>query len=154
MPKDRHKAVPASYLMLLKDGKVLLARRQNTEYMNGKYALPAGHVEAGETFTQCIIRESKEEIGVDLASENLKMAHMTYRISEPEWNDLRYRIDVFFVCEKWGGEIKNMEPDKCDDIAWFDLDKLPENIVPYVRQAIENIRDKKFYSEFGWDVKY
>lgn len=154
MPKERHKAVPASYVALIKDGKILLARRFNTEYMNGKYALPAGHVEAGETFTQCAIRETKEEIGVDIDPADLKMVHMLHRISEPEWKDLRHRIDAFFVCEKWSGEIKNMEPEKCDDVAWFDINNLPENMVPYVKQAIENIGQKKLYSEFGWDVKY
>jgi hypothetical protein len=43
-----------------------------------------------------------------------------------------------------------MEPHKCDDLRWFELNKLPENIIPYVKQAIDNIRNKKFYSEYGW----
>lgn len=41
-----------------------------------------------------------------------------------------------------------MELDKCDDIGWFDLDNLPENMVEYTRQAIEMMRKGETYSEF------
>ena len=60
------------------------------------------------------------------------------------------RIDVFFTAEKWTGEAKNMEPNKCDDMSWFDLNNLPDNIIPYEKYALECINKKIFYSEFGW----
>ena len=63
MAKERHKEVPASYLIIIKDGKILLQRRFNTGYMDSKYSLPAGHADKGEDFPQCIVREAKEEIG-------------------------------------------------------------------------------------------
>jgi len=59
-------------------------------------------------------------------------------------------IYVFFNTEKWAGEIKNMEPEKCDDLSWFDLNNLPENVIPYIRQALDCINKKIFYSELGW----
>ncbi|WP_265578939.1 hypothetical protein [Nostoc sp. LEGE 06077] len=43
-----------------------------------------------------------------------------------------------------------MEPQKCDDLGWFEVEALPKNIVQYVRQAIENIKKGIFYSEYGW----
>jgi mutator protein MutT len=148
MAKERHKEVPAGYALLIKDNKILLQRRYNTGYMDGKYSLPAGHVDEGETFRQCAVRETKEEIGVDLDIEDLKFVHIMHRLSGPEWKDLRYRIDVFFITEKWQGEPKIMEPDKSDDLSWFDLDNLPENIIPYIKYAIDCIKNKVFYSEF------
>jgi len=150
MVKDRHREVPASYLILIKDGKILLMRRCNTGYMDGKYGLPAGHVEEGESYTQCCVREAKEEIGIVVAPESLKFAHIMHRFSGKEWEQLGYRIDAFFTSENWQDEIRNMEPNKCDDLSWFDLNSLPDNIIPYIRQALEYIKDKKFYSEFGW----
>jgi ADP-ribose pyrophosphatase YjhB (NUDIX family) len=150
MIKDRHKEVPASYLLLLKDNKILLQKRFNTGYMDGFYSVPADHVDKGETFTQCIIREAKEEIGIDLSLPDLKVAHLMHRFSGGEWGELGYRIDVFIVAEKWQGNIEIKEPDKCDDLQWFELSNLPENIIPYIKVALENVKNKIFYSEFGW----
>lgn len=151
MGQEKHKEVPAGYVLLLKDNKILLQRRFNTGYMDGKYSLPAGHVDQGETFSQCAAREAKEEIGVDLKPEDLEFAHIMHRLSDPEWKDLRYRMDVFFVAKKWEGQPKIMEPDKSDDLSWFDLDNLPENIIPYIKHVIKCVKDKIFYSEFGWE---
>jgi 8-oxo-dGTP diphosphatase len=150
MAKERHREVPASYLILIKDGKILLQRRFNTGYMDGNYSLPAGHVDKGENFTQCIIREAKEEIGIDLKPEYLKATHFMHRLSSPEWGDEAYRIDAFFKAEKWEGNPEIKEPNKCDDLKWFNLNSLPENIIPYIKQALNCVSNKIFYSEFGW----
>lgn len=144
----RHKIVPASYLILFKNNEILLQRRFNTGYEDGKYSVAAGHVEKGETFTQCLIREVKEEIGILLNPEDLKVVHVVHRNSGTEENN--ERTDVFFTAENWEGNIENKEPHKCDDLSWFDLNNLPENIIPYIRQAIDCIKNKTFYSEHGW----
>jgi 8-oxo-dGTP diphosphatase len=51
-----NETIPASYLILFRDGKILLLKRANTGYEDGNYSVIAGHVEPGENFTQCIIR--------------------------------------------------------------------------------------------------
>ena len=141
MGKERHQNIPASYLVLIKDNKVLLQRRFNTGYQDGKYSMVAGHVDKRETFTEAIIRETKEEAGIELKSENLKVAHVMHRDSGT--NENNERVDVFFVADKWDGEIENKEPHKCDDLSWFELDNLPDNAIPYIKQAIDCIKNKK-----------
>ena len=59
-------------------------------------------------------------------------------------------LTSFFTAKKWRGEPKNMEPDKCDDLRWFDVDNLPDNTIAYIKQAIKCFRDKISYSEYGW----
>jgi ADP-ribose pyrophosphatase YjhB (NUDIX family) len=145
---DRHKIVPASYLILKKENLILLMRRFNTGYQDGNYSLPAGHVEKGESFTQCIIREGLEEIGINLKLEDLQVVHIINCDSKTKYNN--ERISIFFVAKNWNGKIKNMEPEKCDDLSWFDLGNLPENIAPEVSQALDNIKGDVFYSEYGW----
>jgi len=146
MPKERYRNIAAAYLVLVKDSKVFLQRRCNTGYEDGNYGMPAGHVEEKESFTGCVIREIKEEIGIDLKSEDLKVVHVMHRYG----GEKNERVDVFFTAEKYGGEITNMELHKCDELSWHDLDNLPENIIPYIKKAIENVKNKVFYSEFGW----
>lgn len=143
--KDRHQVVPASYLILRDQDKVLLLRRFNTGYEDGKYSLPAGHVDANETFTEALVREVAEEVNLAIDPKDARVAHVMHRKSHDS-----ERVDTFFVIEKYEGEVKNMEPHKCDDLSWYSLNELPENIIPYVCQALECVRDGKFYSEFGW----
>lgn len=149
MAKERNKVVPASYLVLRKDGKILLLRRFNTGYEDGKYSVVAGHVDAGETFTSTMVREAKEEAGIDIDPKDLNVVHVMHRNSGLT-DGLNERIDIFLEARKWSGEIENREPHKCDDLSWFDMDSLPENIIPYVRHALESINRGVLYSEYGW----
>ncbi|MCW1888741.1 MAG: NUDIX domain-containing protein [Candidatus Moranbacteria bacterium] len=137
----------ASYIVCKKGDSVLLQRRFQTGFNDGKYSLPAGHVEAGENFTQALYREIKEEIGIIPDPAHTSVKHIMHRNSETE----RVYIDTYFVSEKWDGDIVNHEPEKCDDLSWYTLDALPENTIPYVKAALENIAQGKFYSEFGWE---
>jgi ADP-ribose pyrophosphatase YjhB (NUDIX family) len=134
----------AVHLFFLRDGKILLLRRFNTGYEDGKYSVVAGHVDAGETVTHAAIREAMEEAGVVLCPEDLQVVHVMNRKSNDE------RVDFFIVVKAWGGEVTNTEPDKCDDLAWFPLEDLPVNMIPYVRFGIENYQKGILYSEFGW----
>lgn len=142
MKKERFKLISSVYLVLIKDGKILLSRRYNTGYFDGNYSFPAGHLDGGETLKQGMVREAKEEIDLILNPTDLKLIYvMNRRIPDDE------RIDFFFAAEKWQWEPKIMEPDKCDDLSWFDITNLPENIVPYIRQAIDCILNNIIYSE-------
>jgi ADP-ribose pyrophosphatase YjhB (NUDIX family) len=144
MAKERYKLISSIYLAPIRSNKVLLARRCNTGYEDGNYGLVAGHLEAEESVTQGMIREAKEEAGIILKPENLKVVHTMHRRENDE------RIDVFFTASEWEGEPTITEPDKCDDLGWFSLKKLPSNTIPYIRQAVFAVRDSIPYSEWGW----
>jgi 8-oxo-dGTP diphosphatase len=60
------------------------------------------------------------------------------------------RIDFLLVASRWAGTIANMEPDKCDALAWFPVDHLPANVVPYVRRALDNYRCGRWFESCGW----
>ena len=91
-----------------------------------------------------MIRETKEETGIALEENRLRVIHVMHRKSNDE------RVDFFFETKKWLGEPKIMEPEKCDDLKWFPIIQLPENTIPYVRAAIENYKNNISFSEFGW----
>lgn len=143
----RHKNIPASYLVLEDEGKVLLLRRYNTGFKDGMYSLPAGHADAGENFTQALIREAREETGLVINESDALVAHVMHRKSDTDGSE---RVDVFFLVKKGEQEPFNMEPHKCDELSWHAFDSLPENVIPYIRLALENIKSGILYSEFGW----
>lgn len=145
--RKRNSNVPSSYLLPIRNGKVFLIRRYNTGYEDGKYSVVAGHLEVGESFTEAVIREAWEEAGIRIKPEQVAVAHVMHRNDGPD----NVRMDTFFVLKEWEGELGNNEPDRCDHVAWFPLDNLPENMVSFVRQALEHIRHDERYSEFGWD---
>lgn len=94
----RHALIPASYVVLKKDDKILLARRYNTAYGDGQYSLPSGHVEEGETFVKALIREIKEEINIDIDPKDAHITHIMHQDSHWGFDALRCRLDVFFSC--------------------------------------------------------
>ena len=141
---SRFKIIPAVHLLIFQDQRILLLRRLNTGYADGQYSVVAGHVDGQETFTAAMAREAKEEAGLKIAPEDLRLAHMMHRLSDEE------RLSLFFTTDKWHGIPTNMEPEKCDDLAWFEVDALPHNIVPYVKTAIGHFINGQVYSEFGW----
>lgn len=136
MSKERNKTVPAVYFVFKKENKILLGRRQNTTYYDGWYGLPAGHIDARELPIEAGIREAKEEVGLNIKAEDVKFTHALYRTAHDETGD---RSDYFFIVTKWEGEPKIIEPEKCDDLQWFRIDKLPENMIHHEKKVLENI---------------
>jgi hypothetical protein len=72
------------------------------------------------------------------------MAHVIHRMGTEE------RVSFFFTPRARHGEPSNREPHKCSELAWYPMDALPPNMVPYVRHAIEQVRERNAYSEYGW----
>lgn len=90
-------------------------------------------------------REAFEEIGIKIKKEDLKIVHVMQR-KAPD----RESIDYFFICKKYEGKIEIMEKNKCDDVRFFELKKLPENTIPYIRKGIESYLHDEPFSIFGW----
>jgi 8-oxo-dGTP diphosphatase len=138
----------AAFVVLRKEKKVALVLRENTKWMNGFYGMPSGKVEKNENFTSAAIREGFEEVGVTIEPQDLKYIHTMHRHGQDmDW------VDVYFEVDKWKGEVINAEPDVHREVAWFDLQHLPQNIVPPVRAALVAIERGETYSEYGWEEK-
>ena len=135
------KAKVAVHLFLTNDcGEILMLRRFNTGFKDGEYGLVAGHVEDGESLKGAMMREASEEAGIALSLDKLEVVGVIPSL----FDDYVY---FFLHADAWCGDIRNMEPEKCDDMRWFHPTKLPENTVSYIEQAIENYLDGKWFGE-------
>lgn len=116
----------AVHLFLVKDGEILLLRRFDTGYEDGNYSVVARHTDGDEDIKTAMMREAKEEAGIEIAINNIKFSSVMHRKSDDE------RSEFFFIADSWEGEVTNMEPQKCDDLSWFEIDNLPSNVIPYI----------------------
>ena len=149
MSKERFKAFSAVGLMLMRNNngkeEILLQKRKNTGYCDGCYDFSAtGHVEDGESMTSALIREAKEELNIDIKAEDIEFIALSHR------NEKEIYYNGYFKVLKWHGIPKINEPDKNEEIKWFDIDNLPKNLVPDRDRTISNYKNNIKYSEFGW----
>ena len=144
---EKHKVRIAVFVILEKGDEILLLRRANTGYADGQYQMPSGHIEVDEYPTEAAIREAKEEVGVDIETDDIKLVHTSYRIS-PDNHEYDY-IDFFFKTNKWSNEPINAEPETCDEIVWAPIKNLPSNTVPVIKEVIEYIYKGISFSEIG-----
>lgn len=142
---------PACYVLFKKDGKLLFVMREHTGFMDGYYCLPAGRVEAGETYQQGAAREAMEEVGLSVTTANLQHVFTQHRYGEGQLPPVR--TDVFFEATEWSGEPVNKEPERHSGIAWLPIDDLPENIMDYQRYALLKMATGETYGEFGWAIE-
>ena len=147
---ERFKSYSAVMLLLTRirnnHEEILFQKRKNTGYCDGFYDLSAsGHVEANEPMKHAICREAKEELGIDIDEEDLEFICIIHKNSNG-----KIYFNGYFKANKWIGEPIINEPQKNEELKWFDIDNLPINVVDDRILAIENYKNKVKYSEYGW----
>ena len=142
---EKRNSIPVTVQLILeKEDKILLMKRKNTGYEDGKYGLPGGHVEKNEEIKIAMIRETKEEIGIDIKKDDLKL----YKVVNIKINDeTQYIYFIFNTC-KWSGNIENCESDKCEEVKWINKDNIPENTIQFIKDLLKNNED--IYLPYGW----
>lgn len=126
-----------------------MLKRANTGFMDGMYSLPAGKMDEGEKINHALAREAKEEVGIDIshADEWLNNTSILHRYTKKG----TVAMDFFFRHSKFTGTPRNMEPKKCDEVAWFPLNAIPENTIPYIKRGIQNSLQGIVLDEHIWD---
>ena len=123
--------------------QILLHRRQNTGYQDGKWDIAgSGHVDEGETAQVAVIRECKEELGIDVKLSDVTFIHLSHRLSKD-----RTYYDIYFLINAYDGIPQIMEPNKCSELEWFSINNLPDDIIECRRQDIQNYLQRIHYSE-------
>jgi mutator protein MutT len=102
------------------EGKMLLAKRgRKAKNEKGKWEFPGGSVEFGDTMKETIIREMKEELGIEIEP----LEHLP-AIDHIIPSDGQHWVTSAFISRIVSGEPTIMEPEKCDKIGWFALTEM------------------------------
>jgi mutator protein MutT len=84
--------------VLVENGCLLLVEQQVTESLDRRWSLPGGALEMGETLEECVIRETREETGLEVAVERL--LYVCDRIA-----DGRQVVHITFAVRRLGGDL-------------------------------------------------
>jgi 8-oxo-dGTP diphosphatase len=138
---------PVDVLVLVeRAGKLLFMKRAGTIYGSGSWALPSGRLEPDEDVVAATIRELAEELGIDVAAEDVAFVGVIHAL--PKGYDAR--VGFGFLVSRWRGEPTNHEPDKCSDLQWRSPDDLPDPVLPYTREIIRLYLSGEHFSRPGW----
>lgn len=123
-----------------REDKFLLLERPKSK--GGGYSLVGGHVEARETPRDALIREVKEEIGIRLESQHLRLIKILYRHT-----DKKRKIHLVFEPSEWSGTPVNKEPKKCKGLTWATQEDLPLLLSPSTLQVLSDPAGFILYEE-------
>ena len=148
MPTQPFRVAVAVYGILRDQDRMLLIRRAGTGYRDGQLSLPAGHLEGGEDAVTGLVRELREELGIEADPRSCRLALLLH--SAPEDAEDREYLHLFFFVDDWRGEPSIAEPDKCNELRWTDGSALPSDLVDYVGEALTAIRRGEPLALRGW----
>jgi len=127
--------VEVSAALIFRDGRLLITQRHAKSHLGGLWEFPGGKREPGETFEQCLIREIREELGVEISVGELfeDISH-TY----PE-KSVRLK---FFICRLLSGE---PQPLDCAAVKWVEKSELATHAFPAAdAQLLEKLKSPQF----------
>jgi 8-oxo-dGTP diphosphatase len=112
----------AAVALIDPDGRVLVAQRPEGKQLAGLWEFPGGKVEAGERPEQALIRELKEELGIDVAESCL--APLTF--ASHAYEDFHLLMPLY-VCRRWKGDVSSREGQA---LKWLRPNKLRDMPMP------------------------
>jgi len=137
-----HIGVGVGAIIINSSHKIFLAKRgREVQNETGKWEFPGGAVEFGETLEHAIKREVMEEFGFEIGiDELLDVVDHLIPAENQHW------VSPTFLCRITNGTPTIREPHKCDEIAWFDLENIPEqNLTIASKKSLCSLRKKLNY---------
>lgn len=132
--------VSLNFIITNDNDDILLGRRIN-RYGHGTYALPGGKLKCNETFEDCTKRELKEEVGITVADEDIKIINIMTTITT------KHIVQIGVLIKKYSGTPTNMEPHKCDELGFFPKNNLPQPLFIGNKANIDLYLQGKMYDK-------
>lgn len=131
-PPTTHKQIGVAVINN-QQGQILIDRRRQSGEMGGLWEFPGGKIEPGETVEECIRREVKEELDIEIAvGDRLTTISHTYKT----FNVTLYVHD----CQYISGEPRPIE---CEEIHWVEPDQMNQYQFPQANSQIVNLLQQR-----------
>lgn len=145
---ERGETIELTVLCLIRrDGEILLQNRKSADWWG--YALPGGHVEPGESVVEAVIREMREETGLEILRPSL------CGVKQFPTDKGRYLV-LLFCCDEFTGEVRSSRE---GDMVWVRRDELDEYDTVADFQELLQVMENPALTEFQyiprddrWDV--
>jgi mutator protein MutT len=138
-PGDAHglnrKFIEASAALIFREGRLLIAQRHAKSHLGGLWEFPGGKREAGETFEACLVREIREELGVEISAGKL------FETISHDYPEKSVHLK-FFICQLLSGE---PQPLDCAAVKWIEKPELAAHDFPAAdAQLLEKLKSPRF----------
>jgi 8-oxo-dGTP diphosphatase len=129
----------AVYGLLLDEGRVVLARSSGLSALPGRWWLPGGGIDFGETPTECVVREFQEETG--LVVEPAALLDVLSEVTDlPERNEQVHTVRVLYDVRLVDGSLLCEADGTTDAVAWHSVpDALSLPLMPFVRAVLNDV---------------
>ncbi len=124
------------HLMLIQNGKLLLQERKGG-FLDGYYSPVSGHVDKAEGVVDALIREAKEEAGIILEKESLKINVIAHLLDAPYKGSRADIMNYFIFTDTYKGIIENKEPNKTKSLDFYDLKALPDKLMGHIFEVLK-----------------
>lgn len=125
---------------IVQDGRLLLVRRLRAPEA-GCWGLPGGKVDWLEPVEQAVRREIEEELAIRLTALALLCV-----VDQIDAQHGEHWLAPVYLAETFEGQVRNVEPEKHSDVAWFALDSLPEPLTVATRRALSALSERRLQS--------
>jgi 8-oxo-dGTP diphosphatase len=137
---NKNPRVGLGIIIVNKQNKILVGKRKNSHAPF--YSIPGGNLELGESFDEGAIREVLEETNLNI--KNPKVIAVTNNLETYKNEGLHY-ISIALLVSDYSGELKIMEPNKCEEWLWVDPKDLPQPHFDASKQSVNCYLTNKFY---------
>ena len=136
---QRLKTIEVSAALIFRGGKLLITQRHATSHVGGLWEFPGGKREAGETFEQCLVREIREELGVEISVGQL------FEEVRHDYPEKSVHLK-FFLCKLVSGEPQAID---CAAVKWVDKGGLDAHEFP---AADGRLLERLKGGQGGWET--
>jgi 8-oxo-dGTP diphosphatase len=130
-----HKFIEVSAALIFNNGKILITQRHSNAHLGGLWEFPGGKREPNETFEQCLVREIREELGIEIEAGGLfeEIAH--------DYAEKNVRLK-FFLCKLVSGTPRPLD---CAALRWIEQPELANFEFPAAdARLLEKLRAYSF----------